>query len=144
MKYSTKVSDAVHILVLIALNPMGNLTSTTIAESVHTNPGFIRQIMMSLRKGGLIISSAGRAKPELTKQPKDMTIYDIYKAIEGDKPLLHLDTHTNPACGVGMNIQFSLQDYYDQIQIAAETEMKKITLQDVIDGYNKKTAQILI
>ena len=35
-------------------------------------------------------------------------MYDIYRAVEGDKPLLHLDTDTNPDCGIGINIQFAL------------------------------------
>ena len=39
MKYSTKVSDAVHILAFIVLNPKGSLSSDSIAESLHTNPG---------------------------------------------------------------------------------------------------------
>ena len=55
---------------------------------------------------------------------------DIYKAVEGDKPLLHLDTHTNPDCGVGINIQLSLQGFYNEIQKAAEEKMNTITLQD--------------
>ena len=38
MKYSTKLSDAVHILAFIVLNPNGSLTSDSIAESVHTIP----------------------------------------------------------------------------------------------------------
>ena len=38
MKYSTKVSDAVHILAFIQLNPTGSLSSSSIAESIRTNP----------------------------------------------------------------------------------------------------------
>ena len=84
MKYSTKLSDAVHILAFIVLNPNGSLTSDSIAKSVHTNP----------------------------------------------------------ECGVGIYIQLSLQDFFDQIQQKAEEEMKSITLQDVIDRYEEKTAHL--
>ena len=38
MKYSTKLSDAVHVMVLIAINQEKSLSSASIAESVHTNP----------------------------------------------------------------------------------------------------------
>ena len=41
MKYSTRLSDAVHILAFIALNPNGSLSSSSIAESIHTNPGCV-------------------------------------------------------------------------------------------------------
>ena len=41
MKYSTKLSDTVHVMVLIAINKEKSLSSASIAESVHTNPGFV-------------------------------------------------------------------------------------------------------
>ncbi|MDO4554213.1 MAG: Rrf2 family transcriptional regulator [Lachnospiraceae bacterium] len=138
MKYSSKLSDAIHVLVLIALNPLENMTSATFATSIKTNAGFIRQIMSALKKGNIIESVRGRATPSLTKSPESITLLEIYKAIEGDKPLLHLDTHTNPECGIGVNIQYSIQDFYNQIQVSAEKEMEGITLQNIIDNYNNK------
>ncbi len=138
MKYSTKLSDAAHVLILIALNQDDfDLSSTSIAQSVKTNPGYIRQIMMKLRRAGLMSSVAGHVKPALTKPANNISLLDVYKAVEGDKHLLHLDTHTNPECGVGMNIQLALRDYYDEVQSAAEEKMERITLQDIIDSYHK-------
>ncbi len=138
MKYSTKVSDAVHILAFIVLNPKGSLSSDSIAESIHTNPGCVRQLMSALRRAGLLLSVKGHPKPSLSKVPSAITLLDVYKAVEGDKPLLHLDTHTNPECGVGIHIQLSLRDYFDQVQRRAEEEMEKITLQDILDQYQEK------
>mgnify|MGYP006066244573 FL=1 len=138
MKYSTKVSDAVHILAFIQLNPTGSLSSDSIAKSMHTNPGCVRQLMSTLRKAGLLSSIKGRPRPSLAKEPSSTTLLDVYKAVEGGKPLLHLDTHTNPECGVGVHIQLSLQDYFDQIQKTAEEEMRHITLQDILDRYQEK------
>ena len=45
MKYSVKLSHAVHILVFIYLSEGLPLSSDKIAESIHTNPGCVRQIM---------------------------------------------------------------------------------------------------
>ena len=53
MKYSTKLSDTVHVMVLIAINQEKSLSSASIAESVHTNPGFVRQLMLKLKKAEL-------------------------------------------------------------------------------------------
>lgn len=139
MKYSTKLSDAVHIMTYILINAGADLSSAAIADSIHTNPGFVRQIMMKLRRSGLMASVAGHAKPSLSRQADCITLLDIYKAVEGDKPLLHLDTHTNPECGIGINIQSALQGYYDEIQKTAEEKMKSITLQDIIDAYHTIT-----
>lgn len=141
MKYSTKLSQAVHILVFIKLGSSSDLSSTAIAKSIQTNPGCVRQIMMKLREAGLLNSVTGHAKPSLAKDPTDITLLDLYRAVEGTKPLLHLDTQTNPLCGVGINIQLSLQKYYDEIQEAAEHKMREITLDHIINLYHEKIDQ---
>ena len=52
MKYSVKLSHAVHILVFIYLSEGLPLSSDKIAESIHTNPGCVRQIMSVTPKCG--------------------------------------------------------------------------------------------
>ena len=89
-------------------------------------------------------SVAGHARPSLSKPADQITLLDIYKAVEGEKPLLHLDTHTNPDCGVGINIQLSLQGFYDEIQKTAEEKMNTITLQDIIDTYYQRTSELTV
>ena len=142
MKYSTKLSDAVHIMAFIEINQDFDLSSAAIATSIQTNPAFVRQIMMKLRKAGLMSSVTGHAKPSLAKPADQITLLDIYKAVEGDKPLLHLDTHTNPQCGVGINIQLVLQDCYDLVQQQAEETMSNITLQRILDRYTEKLSRL--
>ena len=48
MKYSTKLSDTIHILIFIALGDDEQLSSTKIAESIKTNPAYVRQLMACL------------------------------------------------------------------------------------------------
>ena len=141
MKYPTKLSDAVHILSFVALHPEETLTSEKIAESVQTNPAYVRQLMSALRKGGLLTSVKGHPRPALAKEPCQITLLDAYRAVEGDKPLLHQDTHTNPACGVGVNIQLALRDCYDIIQQKVEDAMRAITLAEILDRYAHKLAE---
>lgn len=142
MKYPTKLSDAVHILAFIALHPNCSLTSEKIAESVQTNAGYVRQLMSALRRGGLLLSVKGHPRPSLAKTPGQVTLLDVYRAVEGGKPLLHQDTHTNPACGVGMNIQLVLRDCYDLVQQQAEEAMRSITLQEILDRYTEKLSRL--
>lgn len=142
MKYPTKLSDAVHILAFIALHPNCSLTSEKIAESVQTNAGYVRQLMSALRRGGLLLSVKGHPRPSLAKTPGQITLLDVYRAVEGGKPLLHQDTHTNPACGVGMNIQLVLRDCYDLVQQQAEEAMRSITLQEILDRYTEKLSRL--
>ena len=71
MKYSTKLSDTVHVMVLIAINQEKSLSSASIAESVHTNPGFVRQLMLKLKKAELMTSVAGHARSEERRVGKE-------------------------------------------------------------------------
>ena len=131
MKYSTRLSDAVHIAAFIHLNPTQDLSSGAIAHSIRTNPSYVRQLMSALKRAGLLHGTRGQAAPSLSREPSAITLLDIYQAVEGDKPLLHLDTHTNPECGVGMCIQRTLQTYFDRIQARSEEEMGRISLRDI-------------
>ena len=141
MKYPTRLSDAVHILAFIALYPDCDLTSNKLAESIQTNPAYVRQLMSALRKGGLLVSVKGHPRPALAREPEKITLLDAYRAVEGNKPLLHQDIHTNPACGVGVNIQLVLRDCYDLVQARAEEAMRSITLQEILDHYTEKISQ---
>lgn len=138
MKYSTKLSDALHVLAFLSLGTSQRLTSARIAESVKTNPAYIRQLMAALKGAGIITNTRGQANPELTRRPDEITVLDVYRAVEGNKPLLHWDIDTNPDCGVGIYIQLSIADFYQEIQWSAENRMQSITLQAVLDRYHQK------
>ena len=74
MKYSTRLSDAVHILAFIALYPDCDLTSNKLAESIQTNPAYVRQLMSALRKGGLLVSVKEHPRPALAREPEKITL----------------------------------------------------------------------
>ena len=137
MKYSTRLSDAVHIAAFIHLNPTQDLSSGAIAHSIQTNPSYVRQLMSALKRAGLLHGTRGQAAPSLSRAPSAITLLDIYRAVEGDKPLLHLDTHTNPECGVGVNIQLALSRCYAEVQRSAEARMAEITLSDILRIYEE-------
>lgn len=142
MKYSTKLSDTLHILALLCLGTSQRLTSAKIAVSVKTNPAYIRQLMAALKNAGIISNTQGQANASLTRAADQVTMLDIYRAVEGDKPLLHLDVDTNPECGVGIHIQLAIADFYHEIQDVAEQKMQEITLQDIIERYYQKLDQL--
>ena len=135
MKYSTKLSDAVHIMIFIHLNPNMDLSSQAIAKSLKSNPSFVRQILMKLRTAGLVQSVRGRPSPKLARDPGAISLLEIYRAVEGGKRLLHLDTHINPICNIGFNIQYALRHAYEKVQDAAENVMNSIPLADILAEY---------
>ena len=49
MKYSHRLSDAVHILVYLEI--LGSNSSSAIAENVNSNPSLIRRLIAHMVKG---------------------------------------------------------------------------------------------
>ncbi|MGM9891589.1 Rrf2 family transcriptional regulator [Limosilactobacillus sp.] len=133
MKFSYKLSDAVHILSYLYIYHDGDLSSRAIAKSIESNPSVVRQLMSDLREAGIIETRKGTAAPHLVKQPVAVSLRDIYLAINMDHDLLHIDPKTNPQCVVGGNIQDTLDSFYARVQKAALDEMATISLADVID-----------
>ncbi|MHC9536841.1 Rrf2 family transcriptional regulator [Dellaglioa sp. BT-FLS60] len=133
MKYSVQFSDAIHILAYIEISKDTNfLSSQNIANSVETNPSNVRKIMSHLKKSELIMTTNGQAKATLAKSPKEISLLDIYRSIEGNTRLIQVDPKTNPACFVGGNIQDVLSEQYALLQDKVEQEMAKITLDKII------------
>ena len=85
MKYSRKLSDTIHTLAFICLGEEEHLTSARIAESVKTNPAYIRQLMAALKNAGLISIPRARQTLCLTKPADEITMLDVYRAVEGGK-----------------------------------------------------------
>ncbi|KRL90255.1 Rrf2 family transcriptional regulator [Lactobacillus kalixensis] len=133
MKYSYKLSDAIHLLSYLEIVKDGDLSSKAIAASIESNPSIVRLLMSELRNAGIIETQRGKVAPVWKKKPKDISLYDVYQAINIDHTLLHVDPKTNPRCVVGSNIQDSLNHFYDEIEDFAYMRMKQITLADVID-----------
>ena len=132
MRYSHKLSDAVHILAYIVIYRDHDLSSAAIAASVTSNPALVRRLMGALRRANLLATTQGAAAPKLARDPALITLLDIYRAVENPGDLLHLDEETNPKCIVGGNIQATLETAYSEVQQAAERQMQQITLASLI------------
>lgn len=134
MKFSHKLSDAIHILAYLDIFKDGDRSSKQIAASIEANPSVVRSLMSDLRRAGLIQSQQGAPNATLAKDPANITLLDVYHALNMNHDLLHIDPKTNPNCLVGANIQGTLNEVYAQVQVAAEAQLQATTLQDVITG----------
>ena len=134
MKFSHKLSDAIHILAYLDIFKDGDRSSKQIAASIEANPSVVRSLMSDLRRAGLIQSQQGAPNATLAKDPANITLLDVYHALNMNHDLLHIDPKTNPNCLVGAIIQDTLNEVYAQVQVAAEAQLQATTLQDVITG----------
>ena len=134
LKISSRFTVAVHMLALISFDEYGNLTSRQIADSVNTNPVVIRRLMTKLKEAEFIDVSQGNSGIELVKPLSDITLFDIYKAVEvvDEKELFQIHENTNIKCVVGANIQMVLEVILENAQAAMEGVLKNVTLENIV------------
>lgn len=96
---------AVHILTLLHSAADESLSSEYMAGSININPALVRKELSNLRKAGLVQSKEGNMGGyTLSKPARQISIADVYKAVE-QAPLLGKARNTpNPACPIGQQI----------------------------------------
>ena len=122
------------MLALISFDEYGNLTSRQIADSVNTNPVVIRRLMTKLKEAEFIDVSQGNSGIELVKPLRDITLFDVYKAVEvvEERELFQIHEDTNIKCVVGANIQMVLEVILENAQTAMESVLKNVTLENIV------------
>ena len=137
MKITSKFTIAVHTLLVIdMLGKENKVTSDFIAASVRVNPVIIRRTLLSLKAAGMVEVKAGSGGASLIKAPKDITLLDVYRAVDAventDGGIFRFHENPNPACPVGRNIHTVLDGHLSSAQRALEDELQKVTLADLI------------
>jgi DNA-binding IscR family transcriptional regulator len=82
MKISSRFTVAVHILSLLSIAGNAHCTSEWIAGSVNTNPVVIRRVIGKLKKAELVNVRPGTGGAYLLKDLDEITLLDVYKAVE--------------------------------------------------------------
>lgn len=124
---------AIHILTLLANHADEALTSGFIAGSVNTNPVFIRRLLASLRNARLVSSQTGPGGGwVLLRKPADITLRDVYRAMEAKSLFAMHSSPPNPKCPVGGNIQQVLGKQFDSTLSTLERELQQTTIQDLV------------
>lgn len=137
MQISSRFTIASHILTLLALEGQTEkLTSQAIAGSVGVNPVVVRNILGQLKQAGLVHVARGVGGATLAKDVRDVTLLDIYQAVESlgqSGQLFGFHEHPNPACQVGKNIHHLLDDELERAQAALENELAQTKLSDLLE-----------
>lgn len=107
MRISTKCSIALHCLICIAVFDGRRMTSTGLAASTGSNPVVIRNLFGALQKAGILSVARGTGGAVLLRSPEEITVWDVYAALESDEKHELLGIHPNPSpqCPVGSRIR---------------------------------------
>ncbi|MBR2179090.1 MAG: Rrf2 family transcriptional regulator [Selenomonadaceae bacterium] len=139
MQFSSRLPIAVHTLLVIAVfKDQYKITSDFIAGSVGVNPVIVRNVLGQLKSANLVEVTAGIGGAALNRPPAEITLLDVFRAVEVDEDLFHFHEHPNPDCLVGKSIHNILGTKLDDIKKTAELQLKSITLQSLLDSLPNK------
>lgn len=133
MAANTQFSIAVHLLAGLGCQEGMEATSALLAISVNASPSFLRRTLAKLSKAGLIHTTTGKAGTcRLARDPKKVTLLDIYRAVEAPPAFAihHYEPHEK--CYVSCNIRAALELALTKPQEALEASLAGISLAQII------------
>lgn len=134
MQFSSRFTIAVHILVCTAMfQETEKVTSAFLAGSIGVNPVIVRNVLGQLSAAGLVEIRAGVGGAHLARPAEEITLLDLFRAVEKDEALFHFHENPNPLCPVGRNIHTVMDSRLTDIQSAMERQMAETTLRQLVD-----------
>ena len=140
MQITSKFTVAVHILTCIdVFGSQMRVTSDFLSGSTGVNAVIVRNVLGQLRNAGIVETRQGSGGAHLAKALDEITLYDIYKAVDciDDEGLFHFHESPNVDCPVGRNIHKAMDVRLEAAQAALENELKSTTLAQVVSDTRK-------
>lgn len=133
MAVSTQFSIAVHMMVGLGYTGASDMTSTQLAASVNTSPSFVRRVLSKLSKANLVNTTMGKTgSTALARDPKQISLLEIYKAVEAPKAFAIHDYPVQQQCKVSCAIKESMDKVLAKTQTSMEKSLSEISLAEVI------------
>jgi Rrf2 family protein len=87
--YGSNVEYGLHCLLYLVDPPAGApVSSKDLAEFQGVSPSLVAKLFTQLQKAGIVESAEGiRGGYRLAKPAGDISVFDVVRAVEGDKPL---------------------------------------------------------
>lgn len=140
MQITSKFTAAVHILTCIEVfGGEMRVTSDFLSGSTGVNAVIVRNVLGQLREAGIVETRQGSGGAHIAKPTGEITLYDIYRAVEctDDTGLFRFHENPNAKCPVGRNIHKVMDNRLEAAQAALENELKLTTLAEIVSDTQK-------
>ncbi len=133
MPSSTRFAVAAHALAVIANKCGEPITSERIAYSASTNPAVVRRLLSMLADAGLTRSQLGQGGGALlAKPPEQITLLDVYKAVEEPELVALHRQHPAEDCYIGRYIQETLLETTCAAERAFQARLAETSIADLL------------
>lgn len=133
LKFSSRMTVAIHILLYLEeYEKEEKVTSEVLSDTTGVNAVNIRKTLQLLKKAGFIEIRRGTGGACLKKAPGDITVRDIFEAVEDSSgDLFHMHEHPNTNCPVGKSIKGVLDRHLTAWKQLLLQQMQEVTLENL-------------
>ena len=140
MRISVKARYGLAAMTSMAINYNNGeyITVISISEKLGISKIYLEQVFSLLKRGGLVNSTKGsQGGYQLSRMPRQITVYDILSAVELSLVEKTEDTVTEKAPEIDKAMQLSA---FEALDHAVKETLEKITLNDLVSSAEKYRA----
>jgi len=147
MKMSEGVEWTAHACALLAALPPGiGLPANALAEFHALAPAYMAKHMQALARAGVVESVRGAGGGyRLAKKPADVTLWDIFQAIEGEEPAFRCSEirQQGPCIGTGdFRRPCEINAVFGRAEAAWKAELRSVTLAEIVVEVARKSTPV--
>lgn len=130
MRTSSNYTVSIQMLLLILIAKDRKMTSEILSQSTGANPVLIRQLYKKLKDAGIIEVSTGQGVTTLSRDPKDISLWDVYHAVEkcDADDLFKFHPKISEGCQIGRFFKEILIPHLDDARAAMARELSAVSL----------------
>lgn len=133
MGYDITYATATHILAVMAFYEDQWVTSSTMAESIQTNPGLVRRVLSQLSDAGLVVTKPGpQGGARLARSTDKINLAEVYEAVVEQPVLKTSNREPYDQCRVSRGIGGALKGVFSDAEVAMKEQLKKTTLDQIM------------
>ena len=133
MAANTRMATAVQILCVIAYKGPPGTNAEVVSKSLKTNPVVVRRLLKCMEQQGLVDIRPGKdGGVQLKREPDQITLDQIYKAVEAEAGVFALRPKQNPRCPVDSRMKALLGPIFGAADIAVENTLNQTTLASLV------------
>ena len=142
MKMSEGVEWTAHACALLAALPPGvGLPANALAEFHALAPAYMAKHMQALARAGVVESVRGAGGGyRLAKKPDEVSLWDIYEAIEGEEPAFRCSEirQQGPCPTTDFRKPCEISAIFTRAEAAWKAELKSVSLADIVADVARK------
>ncbi|MEJ7764519.1 MAG: Rrf2 family transcriptional regulator [Acidimicrobiales bacterium] len=132
MHISAKAEYAMRAMLTLAAESPGTMTADRLAEAQHLPVKFLENILVELRRGGLVVSQRGaEGGYRLARPPSEITAADVLRLVDG--PLAGV-RGARPETTIYEGPAAHLQEVWVAARASLRSVLERVTLADIVSG----------